>query len=603
MLSLRSLVVVAALQVALASTRGISQRPIKFQPPFKAINPNQYANIYDSFKSCVASCTQETSYAAHNNDAWTAFNSIGGYTACATTCVANEALNTLSYFKSTYALIYDVYAKQLELTKKYLAGGEEFDLIGNRTHIDYSCCLPNEYFVPWDQVSVEVFAYFEPRDRSFVAATQTNNNGISVNVRAEKYLSYCAQTKDGADPPNSFDFNYLNDATGTGGLRLYCDEGLYHYLSILKRNIGHEIVHPDYAKQIPNGACTKRTNCNVSLKPNPTGKCFDGTYCVVEKTHIVNATGYEIDSDDRYSYLTDLIVTAPNAAGRCDPIKLLWDASESYWLELNFLKVSGGDLDLFKVSGLPRFQPTGLDAGCLLTGTLGTKDSFSFDNAGVPLPWNAIDWYCAEYYQWIDYFDANGKKYENGGVEYCSAQHYANHLTKELFDYTECPLFDVKVGQALDSNFDVQPGNHEDSLATLYGAIDFTPGYSIACLYRIVSLKCDCMRAVVNCYENENQYTSALGQTLGRASSILCGFILCQQPTIYRLFADADGLRHTVIMKEILLQTNLLDATSNASAAAIAFVAFGLGMIAFVATKQVSGYSKSTMEDGYRNLI
>ncbi|KDO26537.1 hypothetical protein SPRG_07939 [Saprolegnia parasitica CBS 223.65] len=603
MVNIQYLALAAATTSSVAS-RGIKQRPITFAPPFKSIDPSHFSSILGSFKNCVSTCTKTTSYADASKDAWTAFGTLGRYTACATSCVATEVLNTVGYYKSTYGLIYDVYANHLEQTKKYLAGASDFDMIGNRTRVDYSCCLPNEYFVPWEQVTVEVFAFYEPADKSFSATTKLNGNGIPVNVRADKYLDYCAQDK-GTNPKlTAFEANYLDGADGTGGLKLYCDAGLFYYLSTLKGNLGQQIIHPDYAKQVPNGACTKRTNCDVTLKPNPVGVCYDGSVCVVEKTRIVDEAGASVDSDDEYDYLTDIVVTKPSEKGTCDKVKLLWNNKKNRYLELTMLKVSGASLNLFKVSGLPRFEPA--TRQCAFSGELGTRDIKTVNKLAVNWVWDPIDWFCSEWYQWIDFKAGDGKRYHHGNVEYCNARQYANHLTRELFDYTQCPFYNFQLDQDK-SIADLYQNEDSDGtkLTTLYGFFDFNPGYSIACLYRIVSLKCDCMRAVVNCYENENAYTSVLGKTLGRASSILCGFILCQQPSIYRMFADADGLRHTVIMQEILLQTNLLDATSTSSIAAMVLVSFGLGMVAFVAVKHAlaSTHAKSTMEDGYRNLI
>ncbi|OQS07339.1 hypothetical protein THRCLA_00646 [Thraustotheca clavata] len=596
MLAIVSLIALVA--AAQGSPYGVSQRTIKFPPPFKSLDPAQHKTIFANFKSCVGQCVKDTSYDAKSYDAWSALSNLGSYTACATTCVATEVLNTVGYYKSAYATIYDVYANHLVQTKKHLAGGPKFDFIGNRSRVDYSCCLPDEYFVPWDQVSIETFAFFQPQDRSYGGSTLLDDNGFYVNVRAEKYLEYCAQVVDG----NGQQSDFLDDASGFGGLRLYCDTGLFYYLLAAKRNIGQQILHPSYAAKVPNGACTKRTNCDVTLKPNPKGRCFEGNVCVAQKTQIVNATGANVDSDDRCDYLTDLLVTKPSPKGTCDKIRLLWDNQTNYWLEIDFIKANGNDVDLYKVENLTRYDS--LHGTCNFTGTLGTADINSITALSNPSLFDIPDWLCTEFYEYADYRDSNNNLYHGGSVEYCNAQQYANHLTRELYDYTECPFYDSQLTQDKSFSDFFQHENTTDIPFNFFNAPIFNPAYSIACLYRVVSLKCDCMRAVVNCYANENHFTTALGQTLGRASSILCGFILCQQPGIYRMFADADGIRHTLIMKEILMQTNLLDASSTTTIASTAFLSFGLGMIAFIAVKKFTKKNaKSAMEDGYRNLI
>jgi len=580
MLTLQQLVVAAALIASVQATPD-SRRTIKFKPPFKAMDPEHHKSIYNSFRTCSAACVKTETYAQYGDSAWDAFGTLGTYTACVSNCLATELLNAVNFYKASYGKIYDVGVNHLRLTKEYIAGKSDFDLIGNRTRVDYSCVLPNEYFVPWDKITVQTNAFYLKRGSS-INSPQSNdyNRGIPVHVRADCYLNYCSQLTDG--DKDAADLNYVDDANGLGGLKLQCDDNLYQYLASLQRNLGHQVLHPDHCDKVPNGACNDRVDCHVNLKPNPRGQCFDKSVCVVEKTRITGADGKSIDSDDRFSYLTELVVTEPDADGKCKDVTLNFAGDFFSHLTLKMKKIHGSDLGLYKVSGLPK----AVNNQCTLTGTLGLPEDAN------PFTYTPADVGCAEYVHWTNFRDDKGNKYQHGNVEYINAKNYANHLTKQLFDYTQCPYYDEQLNQdkTITDVYD-----HEDT----YGN-----GYSIACLYRTVTWKCDCMKAVINCYENESRFTSVLGKTLGRAASILCGLVLCQKPVVYRMFADADGLRHTLIMKEILLQSGADAVADNMSMASMAFLGFGLGMVAFVVTKQaVDARKKSTLEDGYRNLI
>ncbi|RHY42651.1 hypothetical protein DYB26_003221 [Aphanomyces astaci] len=595
MLAPQQLIIASALAVWTASADVYGTNVVHFKPPFKAFDPNHHKAVFSHFRTCSSQCSKDDSYDPYAGDPWGAFASLGGYTACVSSCLAHEILQLVTYYKSTYAKLLDVTENQLRLTKGYIAGTTDFDLIGNRTHVGYSCVLPDEYFIKWANVVVEVPIYFDNRGNGY---TDTDPVYGSL-VRADKYLSYCNNVVQG---DTSIDFNALDDANGLGGLKVACNQALISYLTEVKQTIGHSILHPQLASTVPDGSCTKRTNCHVTLKPNPKATAFTAPYvCVAEKTlaHYAATIGYPFylneNREDDYAYLQDLVIRPVNGdTGACDDVVInsTSDGDEYTPLTISFKKVPSHHLELFTISGLPSYFG---DAGkCTLEGTLG-------DAGAAAITHNDAD--CVKHVDTDVYAhpteDAPLGAYQTGAFEFSNARQYLNHLAFHATYSGICEGFeDNTVGRL--STADQINGNP----VTNPSVFENEP-YSIACLYRVFSLKCDCMQAVLQCYSLQAQYTTALGKTLGRAASVLCGFVLCQKASVYKLFLNAQGVAHTTILAEVLLQATSDHVQSSLPMASAALVSFGLGMVAFVAAKTLKSASakKSSMDDGYANLI
>ncbi|RHY25638.1 hypothetical protein DYB32_008183 [Aphanomyces invadans] len=553
---------------------------VEFKPPFKAFDPNHHKAVFAHFRGCASQCSRNDSYDAFEKDPWGAFTYLGGYSACVTSCLAHEILQLVTYYKSTYAKLLDVTENQLRLTKGYIAGTYDFDVIGNRTHVGYSCVLPDEYFIQWSKVMVEVPIYFDDR------ANGNNNPNDVVGgtfVRADMYLRYCANVERG---DASLDFNALDDANGLGGLKVRCHNVLMNYLTELKQTIGHSILHPALASTVPDGSCTKRVNCHVTLKPNPKATAVAADHvCVAEKTLAHDAARHggpfhlnENRADD-FAYLQDLLIRYVNHdTGKCDDVVIdsAANGDAATPLTISFKKVPSKHLDLFTISGLPHFDPD--SQTFTLDGALGVS--------GVSITPNDVEG--VKNMEWLVFphpteENAHGV-YQPGPFEYSNARQYLNHL-------------------AFQATFSGMCEGFEDSLDGSPTAVQVNQPYSIACLYRIFSLKCDCMQAVLQCYSLQAQYSTAVGKTLGRAASILCGFVLCQKSSVYKMFLNSQGVSHSTILAEVLLRASEQVQSTLPMASAV-LVSFVVGMVAFVVAKKVASPApKCSMEDGYANLI
>ncbi|CAK4658339.1 hypothetical protein LEN26_013552 [Aphanomyces euteiches] len=567
-------------------------KKVRFKAPFKAFDPNHHTAVFAHFRSCASVCTKNDDYTpyASNSDAWAALAAIGSYSACVSSCVAHEILQLVTYYKSTYAKLLDITENQLRLARGYIAGTTDFDLIGNRTHVGYSCCLPDYYFVPWSKITIPVPIYFQDQARYVPEAPldeSPSSTSAPAYVRADTYLKYCNNVGDGDD--DNVDWNAIDDGNGIGGLKISCDHDLVAYLTEVKQGLGQSILHPYYAQSVPDGACTKRANCNVNLKPNPKGVSLPPYVCVAEKTLAYYASNrglFSENKEDDASYLTELVYKEVNSdTGNCDPLTFLSNPSDnSTWLTITFKKISSKHIDVYTVINLPR---SNYDYYCDL----------SYNVSITKLP-NSTDLTCLRYIDTAEYWSIWGKYYyHHGAVEYCNAKQYVNHLQFHATYTGTCEGYEDVV--------DVQTLKQQyiTGSAQVPGRPYWDETYSIACLYRIFSLKCDCMQAVLNCYTQYAHYSGIVGKTLGRATSILCGFVLCQKESVYKLFMNAQGLSHTQILAEVLLQATGQLESSAWNPASTAFLSFAAGMLAFVAAKQLAPRAKSTMEDGYANLI
>jgi len=113
---------------------------------------------------------------------------------------------------------------------------------------------------------------------------------------------------------------------------------------------------------------------------------------------------------------------------------------------------------------------------------------------------------------------------------------------------------------------------------------------TLVCAKRIADMKCQCMNAVINCFQ-QNGYkdSNAVTQTVGKVAALLCAQFLCMSPMNFAQMSGLGAFRAAKVMKVILAQANLASDPSMSSLppASFAFLAFGMGMFAFVVTQAV----------------
>lgn len=513
----------------------------------------------------------------------------------------------------------DIGANQLVRARKTLGDEKvgDFDVLKEATSIEDSCCLPSDYFTPWDKIVIPIeiesmdtkYALQEsksihhPADASVAGADSPPTFPVKHQrlVSVVAYLKKCNKDQNAVDPTHyktswldAFDFNCIKATT--------------EYLELLQRNVGHLILAPKCHQLAPPGAC------HYDGKPNPRSAPLDDDVCVARKAyvdgveHVVDiplvkkctATTYWEDScpDDILVDKSMTVMLQKNAYGNPQHNKeYKHDSPDAPVYTLKYERVRKEHSEYFKISaGLPSLSSTSqLNVAALGPGQL--KDLLTSEIAMISdldlcdnkqgLVHEA-DQYMAKVITADDIAAARVCPY-GGLFEYCNLRQYASYLQKQLFDNDDCQVVDMRTA-------------YEDK-DQYYG--------TLACLYKITTLKCDCMEAVLNCYEHEYHFTEALTKTIGKAASILCGFILCQRPNVYSLFGGSEAIQKAQIMQSLLSQVGLASAhVSSLPPATFAFLSFGLGMIAFITTKTIAkktmnsrSSSTVTVDDGYRNLI
>ncbi|OQR91433.1 hypothetical protein ACHHYP_04697 [Achlya hypogyna] len=584
---------------------GYSRNTVTFPPAYAIIDPNYYSSIFSGYQTCLSTkCgVLPSAYSATGvNDC---ISTIAAYTSCVTACAGAQAFETVEDFRTLLEEVIVIGNDQLRAARQYLSGLGDLDVIGERVHIGESCCLPNSYFAGWDRILVPVktklkasdpddadyyggYHQGRPRGQQYrqpaipaqellndgdpdyseeygtdeeteseitKTVTVTGGNGVvSYMISASEYLNFCLGGED-----CKIDWLDTNDA---------CNAKTTEYLQFIQRNLGHLILAPSCEDTAPDGACC------TSKQPNPRAVRFTTDVCV--------ATTYSAHGKTK-TFSTPLIKPAVQSYHDpcpCDTIEVS-GGSEPYkqatHTTVTYELVNRKDLLYYTVAtGLPSKAIKDLNTDEVISCeyNAGLVDSnFDFNkfftatlSADESNDWTAAARLCPT----------------DGLLEYCNVDQYASFLEYQLFDHASCDIADLRLQHT-----------------------DYPSSYqTIACLYKIFSLKCDCMEAVLACYSTTAHFGSALSKVIGQAASILCGFILCQRPNIYSLFGDEYAIDKASIMRQLLASTGILSAGDVSPAVAV-FVSFGLGMVALVATKKIVALQRKPVEaeGGYENLI
>ncbi|KAG9405974.1 hypothetical protein AC1031_003896 [Aphanomyces cochlioides] len=559
-----------------------SKPQVTFEPAYQIIDPSYSTNIFTRYQTCLTTkCSAlPTAYSSASYE--DSLGTIAAYTSCVTSCAAAEALETVHDFQTLLGQVLEIGSSQLTSVRKHLSGQDSsFDPIAERVHIGESCCLPTDYFVEWSRILIPVEVdrlkkhedpISEPSSYSYGSKGYKSDDGYggydddesalleevvpgdfspTYMISAQEYLAYCTDKQN-----NPVEVKPKETWVGN----VVCDDGTFtQYLHFLQANIGHLILAPDCDYKAPDHACCE------SKASNPRAATFSVDVCVAT----------EAEKNGKTETLSVPLVKP------VDPTVSYKKACPPDDLDNNYViyyeRVAQRDLKFFTVT-------TGLPSGPSDSGL-----SFLEDNLG-PVQGDCTYDHGLAAIDGKGFFESKAvtandvealkKCPEDGLFEYCNLEQYAGWLQRQLFDHSGCDIADLSAASS-----------------------DIAPSYqTISCLYKIFTLKCDCMEAVLNCYTHASKFDSALSKTIGQAASILCGFILCQQPKVYALFGEEYAIDHAILIKEFLQSSGLMTPSDIAPALTM-LVSFGLGMVALVAVKKVTAQKEVKIENGYQNLI
>jgi len=457
--------------------------------------------------------------------------------------------------------VFEIGSQKLVEVRKYLSGESTFDIIGTGTRIDDSCCLPKEQFVRPQDIVIPV--EITPSDID-AGNTFSLNNGEMLSASITRMIS--VQT-------------YLNICSDNGdweSLEIVCDPRWIQYYQLLQHNVGHLILTPESIKTAP------PKSCNEYGENNPRADKIQHAVCIAQ---------YSERNNFQYPITRPLIkpiILSRYEESSC-PNDIITRGDGEIIDTIVYKRVESGHSPYYVVlDGLPSeaaFDGVVAENESDLVDVIATGDYSKLTcdyTQGLVSP--SMDFYTLNAPP-SDIALESIKVCPYGGLfEYCNMQQYATYLSKQLFDSNGCEVVDMTE-------------RHQDSAASLY---------TLSCLYKTISLKCDCMEAVLNCYEHQFQFTSALSSTIGKSASVLCGFVLCLKPSVYSLFGGQGAIEKADIMRGLLTQVGIsVPSVSSMPPATFAFLAFGVGMIAFVVTKMVSRKANEaiSIDNGYAQLI
>jgi len=333
----------------------------------------------------------------------------------------------------------------------------------------------------------------------------------------------------------------------------FCDSygKFMQYLNLLKVHVGHLILRSGDGVEEP-ASCHKKDEENVNPY-NPKAVRLTGNICVAKTYAFVNNHGVPTSE----TKAVDCPWIKPKGL-KAECLQDFIPVDDNTYMTVEYDMDESHDLHII-TEGLPsEYNNNDNDDSC----TYGLDFSAEF----------------ADDYQTYHKYNAQQtitndnvlalQNCMNKDFEYCNVAQYAEFLHTQLY-VDDCE------------------GN----------------GNALACLYKVETLKCDCMDAVLACYSSGGHFTTELTETLGSAASILCGFLLCQDESVYSLFGGELAFERANVMRELLANIGLANSSGSFPAATFAFLAFGLGMVAFFTTKFITSSKKVLVTDGYRNLI
>lgn len=514
-----------------------------FPPAHPLIDAKFYQGVLIGFQQCVEHKCDKLSH-DYSTTASDSVKAVGAYTACVTSCTASEMMRVISDFKALVGKLFDIGSAHLNEAHRYLAGKGDYDVLESNTRIEDSCCLPDEYFVAWDELLFGAEIKFH--------ADEDSEYKLRM-ITVKSYFDYCLQ-----DPATSK--HYLDRFS------INCDKNWAKYFRSMQQNIGHLVLAPKCKNLAPEGACTKDRDSN------PQAEEFGEDMCVA----------YECTQKGIKRRLDHAILKYPVKAFNYEA-SCVDDKDANSEVVVKYRRVPRHALTYYPLlSGLPSAftNSPSTDPETGITADKCTYDLGLFAEGGED---GRLEQAVAPTFSNIH---ALYSCPSSGRFEYCNVKQWVNWLQEQLFDFGGCPIVDMADTDA--------PADSPYAY------------YTLACLFRVVSLKCDCMEAVLNCYESEYEFSSELGKTLGKAASVLCGFILCQKPKVYSLLGGEQAISRANIMRHVLMQASVLSPEVTAfPPATFAFLSFGLGMVCvFVLTKAGKKAKRAVgVDDGYRNLI
>lgn len=542
---------------------------VSFPKPAPIISPSTYLDVFSRFQGCKETkCVLAKD--AYSTDISESIAVLGEYTSCVTGCSAEQIFWSFSQYKETLGKMLEIGADQFVAAKKYLAGTSEYDVVGHATRIGDSCCLPKEAFTTWDHILIPVDMITNGLDKEITLNLEDGNevaDKVPRMISVSTYISLCTD-----DPSSSYVGEWKQHLT------VNCDGGWVEYLGLLQHNIGHLIMKPETVMSAPAGSCSMADD----TVNNPVAVGFPHDICLA-KTCLIDGVKVNIDipiakptiRTKHTSGCPSDIVTLKQGAGRGKSLfELTYQRTKASDIQYHTLTgglpseatVTSENVNMAMEASMLKNDFSSLQ--CKFKQTLSIAEKDFFKKVAPPS---------------IGALEAAGVCPYGGMFEYCNMQQYSSFLERQLFDNGACQLVDMRA-------WDQDRAVNQNTLA---------------CLYKTVSLKCDCMEAVLNCYEHQFNFKDAMAGTIGKAASVLCGFILCLRPKVYSLFGGQHAIEQANIMRGLLNQVGLSVPTASAMPpATFAFLAFGIGMVAFVATKIVSKKTRKTSQDGgYAQLI
>ena len=212
-------------QYGAASSYQQGYAPHQFHKPGPLMDPKYYKDILSNFKQCKSHKCDKLGR-GYSTDIKESISVLGAYTSCVTACAAEEVFRSVQHARAGLAKLNDIGFAQLTLARKYLGGQGDYDVIGNCTRIDDSCCLPEDYFTSWDRIMIPVdltgindLHHVTTTDAEGVEFTE---GSLPRMVSVSAYLKKC--TRDSAD----VDVEWLDH------VRFNCETTVVEYLEILR---------------------------------------------------------------------------------------------------------------------------------------------------------------------------------------------------------------------------------------------------------------------------------------------------------------------------------------------------------------------------------
>jgi hypothetical protein len=587
-----------------------------FKKSYTLFDEKEWWKLYSSYDQCKSHKCKQYGYESYeySDDYKQMMSAVGNYVTCNVACAAATFVKATCKQSEYYNKLYWMADAQLQsLDGKDAAAIRDMHLKRGE-----ACILQDDEFVNYEDIAIQINDIHEKEGAGYVSAD-------TLLKHCQRKDLYATASASGLLPPYD-----------TKQTKYSCSKDLTRYLDALKSGAGSDILSHDCT--LREGACTHVLQANPRAAP-------------IEESQLCELQGYKFVVMDKHDDIEEVMFIENlykyGFVGQCEaeePVTLQdeirkaaidailkdsegceQEAEIKSFISRNFKLITTDEKNPFyKIKGGRTIKRYAVNK---LRGTHGRYVTVNGNLPSKKREESARDAKLAEITTMImekksedDDNDINLSvkcKYEAALLnikkegELYALQDEAEMKVDNVIEATgtaDCVAGEVgyefqNVKQFSTYLYEMLTSEKGCSQSDLVSATSVNPAmvYTYKCAQKVYDMQCQCMNVVLNCFQEQGYYEgNAATKTIGKVFGLLCALLWCKVPKNFAFMNGVQAFRSAQMIKVVLAQANLLDAPtmSSLSPASFAFIAFGMGMVAFVVTQAVLKTRRGNLSTG-----